>query len=149
MDIATIIGLGAGILMVLVAIVSGGQVAGFFSLPSLVLVLGGISAGRHVVESDRPGWWQEMMGPGRAMDTRQYRVLGIDFLGGSGMSTGPVAGQTDFPSISAYDQAEAIRQLLGHLGVAQLHAVIGASYGGMVGLAAAGASRGRLPQGLS
>ena len=101
----------------------------------VVLVLGGISAGRHVVESDRPGWWQEMMGPGRAMDTRQYRVLGIDFLGGSGMSTGPVAGQTDFPNISAYDQAEVIRQLLGHLGIAQLHAVIGASYGGMVGLA--------------
>lgn len=101
----------------------------------VVLVLGGISAGRHVVESDRPGWWREMMGPGRAMDTRQYRVLGIDFLGGSGMTTGPVAGQTDFPSISAYDQAEIIRQLLAHLGIAQLHAVIGASYGGMVGLA--------------
>lgn len=101
----------------------------------VVLVLGGISAGRHVVESDRPGWWREMMGPGRAMDTRQYRVLGIDFLGGSGMTTGPVAGQTDFPSISAYDQAEIIGQLLAHLGIAQLHAVIGASYGGMVGLA--------------
>lgn len=101
----------------------------------VVLVLGGISAGRHVVESDRPGWWREMMGPGRAMDTRQYRVLGIDFLGGSGMTTGPVAGQTDFPSISAYDQAEVIRQLLQHLGIVQLHAVIGASYGGMVGLA--------------
>lgn len=44
MDIATVIGLGAGIIMVLVTIVSGGQVAGFFSLPSLILVLGGTIA---------------------------------------------------------------------------------------------------------
>ena len=101
----------------------------------VVLVLGGISAGRHVVESDRPGWWRQMIGPARALDTRQYRVLGVDFLGGSGMSTGPVAGQTDFPSISAYDQAEVIRQLLEHLGISDLYAVIGASYGGMVALA--------------
>ncbi len=101
----------------------------------VVLVLGGISAGRHVVESDRPGWWKEMMGSGRALDTRQYRVLGIDFLGGSGSTTGPFAGQTDFPSISAYDQVEVIRQLLAHLQIDQLYAVIGASYGGMVALA--------------
>ena len=101
----------------------------------VVLVLGGISAGRNVVESDRPGWWKEIMGPGRALDTHQYRVLGIDFLGGSGMSTGPRSGQRDFPSISAFDQAEALRQLLSHLQIKCLHAVIGASYGGMVALA--------------
>ena len=63
----------------------------------VVLVLGGISAGRNVVaqtdssrESGTPqGWWKEVMGPGRALDTLHYRVLGIDFLGGSGWSPGP------------------------------------------------------------
>ncbi|MFT3807349.1 homoserine O-succinyltransferase MetX [Arenimonas sp.] len=105
----------------------------------VVLVLGGISAGRQVVANyyanQSQGWWKEVMGPERPLDTRHYRVLGIDFLGGSGQSTGPRAGQTDFPSISAYDQVAAIAQLLSHLQVAQLYAVIGASYGGMVALA--------------
>lgn len=105
----------------------------------VVLVLGGISAGRQVVANNEvaaaQGWWKEVMGPGRALDTRQYRVLGIDFLGGSGLSTGPKPGQCDFPSISAYDQVEVLRQLLAHLQIATLHAVIGASYGGMVALA--------------
>ncbi|MGE0113870.1 MAG: homoserine O-succinyltransferase [Steroidobacteraceae bacterium] len=105
----------------------------------VVLVLGGISAGRQVVANNEiaaaQGWWKEVMGPERALDTRQYRVLGIDFLGGSGLSTGPSPGQRDFPSISAYDQVEVLRQLLAHLQIASLHAVIGASYGGMVALA--------------
>lgn len=105
----------------------------------LVLVLGGISAGRYVVASqDRAqpqGWWKEVMGPGGALDTLKFRVLGIDFIGGSGLSTGPIAGQTGFPSISAYDQVAVIKQLLAHLQIPRLHAVIGASYGGMVALA--------------
>ncbi len=105
----------------------------------VVLVLGGISAGRQVVASESSpatqGWWKEVMGPGRALDTHHYRVLGIDFLGGSGRTTGPTAGQRDFPSISAFDQVEVIRHLLARLQITSLHAVIGASYGGMVALA--------------
>lgn len=106
----------------------------------VVLVLGGISAGRHVAASDddtyvTQGWWKEVMGPGRALDTQRYRILGIDFLGGSGMSTGPKAGDADFPSISAFDQVAAIKSLLAALEIPHLHAVIGASYGGMVALA--------------
>ncbi len=105
----------------------------------VVLVLGGISAGRLVVAGESAaaaqGWWGGVMGPGRALDTERYRVLGIDFLGGSGQSTGPSAGQRDFPSISACDQVEVLRQLLAHLRIDSLHAVIGASYGGMVALA--------------
>lgn len=104
----------------------------------VVLVLGGISAGRQVVASATSvsqGWWKEVMGPGGALDTRHYRVLGIDFLGGSGQSTGPIAGQRDFPSISAFDQVAVVQQLLAHLQLDCLHAVIGASYGGMVALA--------------
>ncbi len=62
------------------------------------------------------------------------RVLGIDYLGGSGESTGPAAGGA-FPSLSSYDQAEALRALLDHLRIARLRAIVGASYGGMVALA--------------
>ena len=105
----------------------------------VVLVIGGISAGRYVVATTDPlapaGWWKNVMGPGLALDTHQYQVLGIDFIGGSGTSTGPKRGQKDFPSISAFDQVNAIAQLLKHLNIEQLHAVIGASYGAMVALA--------------
>jgi len=102
----------------------------------VVLALGGISAGRHVFDpaGGREGWWHEIVGPGKALDTQRVAVLGMDFIGGSGASTGPVAGE-EFPTISSYDQAEAILRLLDHLGIARLSAIVGASYGGMVGLA--------------
>ena len=110
----------------------------------VVCALGGISANREVcLASDpRDGWWSEIVGPGGALDTDEYQVLGFDYLGGSGDSTGPepgAAGPTAergvFPSLSSYDQAEALAQLLDHLGLASLAAIAGGSYGGMVGLA--------------
>lgn len=102
----------------------------------LIIALGGISAGRIVVDhGDEKGWWSDIVGPGKALDTFRVRVLGIDFLGGSGRSTGPRAGQTNFPSISAFDQADAIRRVLDHLDIDAAAAVVGASYGGMVALA--------------
>jgi homoserine O-acetyltransferase/O-succinyltransferase len=102
----------------------------------LVAALGGISAGRAVADigTSEKGWWCEVIGSGKALDTQRYQVLGIDFLGGSGATTGPRAGQTNFPSISTYDQAEILRRVLEHLH-ASLAAIIGASYGGMVALA--------------
>ena len=104
----------------------------------LVVALGGISAGRHVASDGvLKGWWHEVVGPGAPLDTSETQVLGIDFLGGSGDTTGPQRGQSDFPSVSAYDQAEILTQLLDHLEIRQLPLLIGASYGGMVGLALA------------
>ncbi len=102
----------------------------------VVLALGGISAGRRVFVpgGGREGWWHEVVGPGKALDTQRVAVLGMDFIGGNGASTGPVAGSS-FPSISSYDQAEAVVRLLDHLGIAKLAAIVGASYGGMVALA--------------
>jgi homoserine O-acetyltransferase len=102
----------------------------------MVAALGGISAGRAVADigTSEKGWWCEVIGPGKALDTERYQVLGIDFLGGSGATTGPRAGQTNFPSISSYDQAEILRRVVEHLRVS-LAAIIGASYGGMVALA--------------
>jgi homoserine O-acetyltransferase/O-succinyltransferase len=104
----------------------------------IVAVLGGISAGRQVfgLPGEPTGWWEESIGPGRALDADRYRVLGIDFLGGSHATTGPRAGGT-FPTLSAYDQADTMVRLMDHLGVAQLHGCVGASYGGMVALALA------------
>ena len=110
----------------------------------LVIVLGGISAGRHITGcgvGSRPGWWDRMVGDGRPIDTTRYSVLGIDWLGGTGASTGPKCtnggtGGNDgcFPSIGTRDQARAIVAVLDQLGVARAHAIVGASYGGMVAL---------------
>jgi homoserine O-acetyltransferase/O-succinyltransferase len=101
----------------------------------VVAALGGISAGRYVTGVEPPGWWNPLVGPGGAIDSDCWQILGLDFLGGSGATTGPSAGETQFPSISAYDQAWILQQLLQHLGLARLHAIVGASYGGMVALA--------------
>jgi homoserine O-acetyltransferase/O-succinyltransferase len=102
----------------------------------VVCALGGISAHRRVcaTENPRDGWWSEIAGSGRPLDADRFRVLAFDFLGGSGESTGPLPGQP-FPSISTYDQAEALVRVLNHLGIKSLRAFAGGSYGGMVALA--------------
>jgi homoserine O-acetyltransferase len=115
----------------------------------VVAVLGGISAGRNVFSLDAaaPGWWEDAIGPGRALDTDRYRVLGIDFLGGSHRTTGPGEGEV-FPSVSAFDQARLLVTLMEQLGVERLQASLGASYGGMVTLALAQAHPGRVRHAL-
>ncbi|HTY92692.1 MAG TPA: homoserine O-succinyltransferase [Steroidobacteraceae bacterium] len=103
----------------------------------VVCALGGISAHRRVCLANdaRGGWWSEIAGPGKPLDSDRWRILGFDFLGGSGESTGPAAGDSAFPSISTYDQARALEQLLDALGIGALRAIAGGSYGGMVGMA--------------
>ncbi len=120
------------------------RLAGTAGAP-VVLALGGISAHRAVYSvGEEQGWWDAISGPGRALDSRRFRILGMDFLGGGGASTGPgqtvgkTAGddaQQPFPSISTQDQAACIRHLLDHLQIETLHGIVGASYGGMVALA--------------
>lgn len=103
----------------------------------VVCALGGISAHRRVCLTPNPrdGWWCEIAGPGKPLDSDRYRILSFDFLGGSGESTGPAPGAGDFPSVSTFDQARALEQLLDALGISALRAIAGGSYGGMVGLA--------------
>ncbi|RYZ62916.1 MAG: alpha/beta fold hydrolase, partial [Proteobacteria bacterium] len=108
------------------------RLAGNLSGP-IVLVLGGISASRRVFLRDGQGWWNEVVGPGRALDSQRFAILGLDFVGGSGESSGPVIDS--WPAISSYDQAKAILGLLDHLGLSRLRAIVGASYGAMVALA--------------
>ncbi|MGH8295034.1 MAG: homoserine O-succinyltransferase MetX, partial [Steroidobacteraceae bacterium] len=112
----------------------------------VVCALGGISASRRVClgeggcpetprrESERRGWWSEIAGPGRPLDTHRLRILSFDYLGGSGETTGPRDAHA-FPSVSSYDQAELLLRLLNHLGIKALRAIAGGSYGGMVALA--------------
>lgn len=101
----------------------------------VVLVIGGISATRRVFTQDggKEGWWNEVVGPGRALDSERFAILGLDFVGGSGESSGPVVDT--WPAISSYDQARAIELLLDHLALPRLRAIVGASYGAMVALA--------------
>ncbi len=104
----------------------------------VVAALGGISAGRKVFaqnSGEAGGWWNGVVGPKYPVDSNLHAILGFDFLGGSGETTGPRPGQKSFPSISAYDQAELLHRLIDHLGIQPLHAIVGASYGGMVALA--------------
>jgi len=104
-----------------------------------IAVLGGISAGAHVAaHAARPGrgWWDDLVGPGRAIDTRRFQVLSFDWLGGAGGSTAPAAGES-FPFVAAEDQAAALWQLCDALRIAGLHAIVGSSFGGMVALHAA------------
>ncbi len=97
----------------------------------VVVVVGGISAHRQL--DGAAGWWPEIVGAGLGIDTRKFRVLGIDYLGGPGASSAPQPG-SGFPPLSSFDQADALRQIVLHLGLKSLHAIVGASYGGMVAL---------------
>ena len=103
----------------------------------VVVALGGISAHRRIYSraGTREGWWPEMSGPGRPLDAARFRLLGFDFLGGSGQTTGPQAGDTTFPCVSSHDQARLLALLCDAQGIGCLHAIVGASYGGMVALA--------------
>ncbi len=107
-----------------------------------VMVLGGISAHRFVCgDEDRtPGWWPGVVGPEAALAPGPYRVLGVDYIGGGGGSSvnGPGGSSVDGPSVPVVttdDQANGVKAVLDHLGIDRLHAWVGASYGGMVGLA--------------
>lgn len=105
----------------------------------LVVVLGGISAGRHVsahAAAPAPGFWDGLVGARAAIDTRRCQVLAFDWLGGAGCSTAPAAGEA-FPFVAAEDQARALWHLVDALGLGRVHALVGSSYGGMVALHAA------------
>lgn len=101
----------------------------------VVVVLGGISASRHVSQNEldqSPGWWDTMVGPGRAIDTNRYCVLGIDYLT-SVRGTGDQANGAR--PVTTFDQAHAIEIVLDAIGVETVRAIVGSSYGGMVALA--------------
>jgi homoserine O-acetyltransferase len=99
----------------------------------IVVVLGGISANRHVASSaadPTAGWWEPQVGPGRPIDTNSCQALGVDYADGGRRSDGRPTRV-----VTTHDQAAAIATLLDQLGVERVRAIVGASYGGMVALA--------------
>jgi homoserine O-acetyltransferase/O-succinyltransferase len=88
------------------------------------------------------GWWDGMIGPGKAFDTERYFVVSTNLIGGCGGSTGPSSVDpathrpygSDFPVITVADMVRAQRALLDELGIARLAAVAGGSLGGMQAL---------------
>ncbi len=92
----------------------------------VVAALGGISGSRLVSrgENGGPGWWAGMVGEGCAIDPCRFRVLGLDFA----------ADPTGRCAPSSEDQAHVLEAALDAAAIPRLHAIVGASYGGMVAL---------------
>lgn len=96
------------------------------------------AAGLHL-GAKRRGWWDNLIGPGRAIDTDRLFVVCANLLGGCSGTTGPLSVDPatgrpygpDFPELAMADLVAAQRRLLDHLGVERLHAAVGGSLGGM------------------
>ncbi len=112
-----------------------------------ILICHALSGNHHVAgkygESDKyPGWWDNMIGPGKPLDTNYFFVIGVNNLGGCHGSTGPASinpgtGQpwgADFPVVTVEDWVAAQARLADHLGISRFAAVVGGSLGGMQAL---------------
>jgi homoserine O-acetyltransferase len=88
------------------------------------------------------GWWEDMIGPGKALDTNEFFIICANYLGGCYGTTGPSSIRPDtgkpwgsaFPHVSTADQVNVSALLLDSLGIEVLHAVIGPSVGGLLAL---------------
>ncbi|MCL4185291.1 MAG: homoserine O-acetyltransferase [Burkholderiaceae bacterium] len=113
-----------------------------------VLVCHALNAGHHVagIYADDPGnlgWWDNMVGPGKPVDTDRFFVIGVNNLGSCFGSTGPMSPDPatgkpygpDFPVVTVEDWVHAQARLADALGIERLAAVMGGSLGGMQALA--------------
>ena len=111
-----------------------------------ILIFTGLSPSAHAASSVQdvsPGWWEYMIGPGKAIDTNRFYVVCANTLGGCYGSTGPGStnpetGQiygADFPDVTVEDIASSGYYLMRELGVEKLHAAVGSSMGGMSSIA--------------
>ena len=97
------------------------------------------AAGYYSTEDAKPGWWDNMVGPGKALDTNHYFLICSNVLGGCMGTTGPhsinprtdVPYAMDFPVITIQDMVQTQKLLIDHLGISRLLAVVGGSMGGM------------------
>jgi homoserine O-acetyltransferase len=111
-----------------------------------VLVCHALNASHHVAgvdaQSGQTGWWDNLVGPGKPLDTDRFFVIGVNNPGSCFGSTGPMhtnpaTGKpygADFPVITVEDWVDAQARLLDALGIQQLAAVLGGSLGGMQAL---------------
>ena len=116
------------------------------SRDNAILILTGLSPNAHAasnVGNPEPGWWEEMLGPGKPIDSDRWFVICVNSLGSCKGSTGPASIDPDthqpyrlaFPDLSIEDIAESAHQVVRALGIGQLACVIGNSMGGMTALA--------------
>jgi homoserine O-acetyltransferase len=109
-----------------------------------ILVIHALTGDTHVTSGDdpdknTPGWWDTLFGPGNLIDTDRYFVICANCLGGCMGTTGPASVDPktgkpyglSFPIFSIQDMVEIQKQLIDHLEIQKLHAVIGGSIGGM------------------
>jgi homoserine O-acetyltransferase len=113
---------------------------------NVILVLHAFSGDAHAAgispETGKPGWWDNMIGPGKAFDTNKYFVLCSNVLGGCRGTTGPssidpATGRPygmSFPMITIGDMVRLQKMLVDHLGIRRLLTVTGGSMGGMQAL---------------
>jgi homoserine O-acetyltransferase len=110
-----------------------------------VLLFTGLSPSAHAASSPNdpsPGWWEEMVGPGRPIDTRRFFVICVNSLGSCFGSTGPASVdpgtgepyRLSFPVLTIEDIATAGYEVVKALGLLKLSSVVGASMGGMSAL---------------
>jgi homoserine O-acetyltransferase len=100
-------------------------------------------AGRHAGDHADTGWWHNLVGPGKPLDTQRFFVIGVNNPGSCFGSTGPMhenpaTGRpwgSDFPVVTVHDWVRAQQRLVQRLGISQLAAVVGGSLGGMQALA--------------
>lgn len=96
-------------------------------------------AGVHSFKDRKPGWWNNMIGPGKPIDTNRFYVVCANCIGGCQGSTGPTSinpltGEPynlTFPFVTIRDMVRTQKLLLDHLGIPALYAVVGGSMGGM------------------
>jgi homoserine O-acetyltransferase len=111
-----------------------------------ILIFTGLSPSAHAVSSavdSSPGWWEDMVGPGRPLDTRRFFVVCVNSLGSVFGSTSPASinpqtGQAyrlSFPILTVEDIARGGYEVIRSLHIEQLHCMIGPSLGGMTVLA--------------
>lgn len=99
------------------------------------------AAGYHETD-EKPGWWEMVIGPGKAFDTDRYFIISSNILGGCKGTTGPASQNqetskpygTSFPLFTIGDMVTVQRRLIDHLGIPRLFAVAGGSMGGMQAL---------------
>lgn len=116
------------------------------SADNAVLLFTGLSPSAHAASSPADpssGWWEDMIGVDKPIDTSRYFVVCVNSLGSCFGSTGPASNnpasgrpyRLDFPVLTLEDVAHAGHLVIEHLGIERLHAVVGASMGGMTALA--------------
>ncbi len=113
-----------------------------------ILVCHALTGDQYVAETHpvtgKEGWWDQVVGPGRAVDTTRFFVICANVLGGCMGSTGPRSTRddggehtgtlcwgTDFPPVTIRDMVRAQKRLIDHFGIDRLFAVMGGSMGGM------------------